>query len=151
MRRVYCSALAACCLASPAYAQSAMPSPEDVANRDTLTLAGGAALLPDYEGSNEYRLIPAAAVRASYHGISFTSRGLYLYVDVIRQSAKFNFDAGPIVGGRFGRRKHIKDEVVALLPHRKNAIEVGGFAGVSLHGVTNPYDRLSLRFDALHD
>jgi MipA family protein len=153
MRRIACLALAGCCLASPAHAQSAtpMPSPEDIANRDTLTLAGGAALVPDYEGSNDYRVIPAAAVRGSYHGISFASRGLYLYVDVIPRSAKVDFDAGPIVGARFGRRNHIKDEIVDLLPHRKTAIEAGGFVGVSFHGVTNPYDQLSLRFDVLHD
>jgi outer membrane protein len=37
------------------------------------------------------------------------------------------------------------------LPKTKTAFEVGGFAGVSFHGLTNPYDTLALRFDVLHD
>jgi outer membrane protein len=152
MRRLACLALAAC-LASPAYAQTgtAMPSPDDVANRDTFTLGVGGALVPDYEGSDNYRLIPAAAIRGSYHGISFSTRGAYLYVDVVPRAGGVDFDAGPIVGVRFNKRTHIKDDVVATLPKRKMAFEVGGFAGVSIHGLLDPYDRLGLRFDVLHD
>ena len=36
-------------------------------------------------------------------------------------------------------------------PELDTAIEVGGFAGVSLHGLTNPYDALSFRLDVLTD
>ncbi|MES2137849.1 MAG: MipA/OmpV family protein [Pseudomonadota bacterium] len=149
-------AFIACCLSSPALAQSTsadaqLPSPEDVSNRDTVTLGVGGALIPDYEGSDDYRAIPAAAIRGQYHGISFRSRGTYLYVDVIPRSGKVDFDAGPIVGARFNRNSHIKDDVVALLPKRKTAFEVGAFAGVSIHGLTNPYDSLGLRLDVTRD
>lgn len=155
MRHLTCAALAAC-LASPAFAQAqptaaALPSPEEVANRDMVTVAGGAAILPDYEGSDDYRIIPAAAVRGKIGGIAFNTRGTYLYVDVIPGGAKLDFDAGPIVGARFNSRRHIDDDVVKLLPRRKTAWEVGGFAGISLHGLTNPYDTLGLRLDVLHD
>ena len=149
MRHIILAATAAC-LAVPAAAEAPMPNPEDIANRDTLTVGLGAAILPDYEGSDDYRIIPAGAIRGSYRGISFISRGSYLYVDVVPRSAKFDFDAGPIVGVRFNSRKHIDDDVVKLLPNLKSAFEVGGFAGVSLHGVTNPYDTLSFRVDVLH-
>ena len=64
---------------------------------------------------------------------------------------QFDLDAGPIVGVRFNSRRNIDDDVVSLLPKRKRAIEVGGFAGVSLHGLTNPYDTLAFRVDVLHD
>jgi outer membrane scaffolding protein for murein synthesis (MipA/OmpV family) len=155
MRHLACAAVAAC-LTSPALAQTApaateLPSPEDIASRDTFTIAGGAAIVPDYEGSDDYRFIPAIAVRGSYHGISFTTRGTYAYVDFIPRSSGLDIDAGPIVGARVNTRKHIDDEVVKLLPSRKTAIEVGGFAGVSLHGVTNPYDTLAFRLDVTHD
>ena len=113
--------------------------------------ASAAAIVPDYEGSDDYRFIPAAAVRGQYHGISFATRGFYLYVDVVPQSAGVDFDAGPIIGTRFNKRRHIKDDIVELLPRTKTAIEAGGFVGVSMHGLTNPYDKLSLRFDVLHD
>lgn len=150
--------LLAACIAAPAIAQDApavapLPSPEDVLSRDTLTLAGGGAMFPDYEGSDDYRFIPAIAARGRYHGFSFTTRGLYLYVDVIPdRAAKVEFDAGPIVGLRFNRtKKRLKDDVVDLLPVKKTAVEAGGFVGLSFHGLTNPYDTLAVRLDVLHD
>ena len=154
MRHVACVALAACCLSSPAFAQSSPtdgPSAENVARKDSVTIAGGVGLLPDYEGSDDYRLIPVVAIRGQVDRISFSTKGLYLYVDVIPDGEKFGFDFGPIAGVRLNRTKHIKDDVVDLLPDRKTAIEIGGFAGVSFHGLTNPYDTLALRFDVVHD
>ena len=129
-----------------------MPSPEEMAKRDLVTVGIGGAYVPDHDGSNDYRLIPAAAIRAKIHGYSVSTRGLYLYVNAIPDSAaKMKFDVGPIVGARLNRRGHIEDEVVELLPKRKMAIEVGAFGGVSFHGLTNPYDSLSLRIDVVHD
>ena len=156
MRRFVCLALAAGCLGSPVLAQSetsatSTPSAEAVANKDSVSLAAGAAIVPDYEGSDDYRVVPFGAVRGRVHGISFTSRGAYLYVDLVPHAGKVNFHAGPIVGARLNTRKHIHDDVVELLPHRKRAFEVGGFAGVSFSGLTNPYDSLGLRVDVLHD
>jgi outer membrane scaffolding protein for murein synthesis (MipA/OmpV family) len=156
MRYLTCAAVAAS-LASPALAQSApasseLPSPEEIANRDTVTVALGAGLTPDYEGSDDYRIIPAGAIRGKVSGISFSTRGLNLYVDVVPSgSGNIDFNAGPIVGVRLNKRTHIKDDVVDLLPRRKTAIEVGGFAGVSIKGVTNPYDSLGVRLDVTHD
>jgi outer membrane scaffolding protein for murein synthesis (MipA/OmpV family) len=157
MHRLACLALAACCLGSVANAQttpvgSQLPSPEDISKRDTLTVGAGVAIVPDYEGSDDYRLIPAGAVRGKVSGISFTTRGAYLYVDVVSHSgAKFEFNAGPAIGARLNKRRHIHDDVIELLPRTKTAIEAGGFAGVSFHGLTNPYDTLGLRLDVLHD
>jgi MipA family protein len=155
MRHVICAAIAVS-VSSPLIAQSqptagSLPSPEEVASKDSFTVAAGAAIVPDYEGSDDYRIIPAGAIRGKVSGISFATRGSYLYVDVIPGSGKFDFDAGPIIGARFNSRRHIDDPVVKLLPHRKTAWEVGGFAGVSFHGLTNPYDTLALRVDVLHD
>jgi len=155
MRQLTCLLLAAC-LASPALAQNppaagTMPTPEDVAKKDMVTVAAGAAIVPDYEGSDDYRIVPAGALRAKFSGLTFVTRGSYLFVDVVPGNAKFDFDAGPVVGVRFNSRRHIDDDIVKLLPNRKNAIEAGAFAGVSLHQLTNPYDTLSFRVDVLHD
>jgi outer membrane scaffolding protein for murein synthesis (MipA/OmpV family) len=156
MRRFLCLALAAGLFGSPAMAQStpgdaALPSADDLAKRDTVTIGLGAAVTPDYEGSNDYRVIPMGAIRGKVGGISFTSRGTYLYADLVPHSGKLDFNAGPIVGARFNNRRHIADPMVKLLPKTKTAIEVGGFAGVSAHGLTNPYDTLAFRLDVLHD
>jgi outer membrane scaffolding protein for murein synthesis (MipA/OmpV family) len=154
--RYFACALLAACIASPAFAQdqptaAGMPSPEEVANKDMVTVAVGGAITPDYEGSDDYRIIPAAAIRGKVGGISFNTRGTYLFVDVVPGNAKIDFDAGPIVGLRLNTRRNIEDDIVKLLPKRKRAIEVGAFAGLSFHGLTNPYDSLGLRVDVLHD
>src|SRR4051812_42428773 len=157
MRHFACLALAAGCLSAPAIAQDRpaagqLPSPEDISKRDTVTLGVGAALVPDYEGSDDYRFIPAAAIRGQVSGISFSTRGTYLYVDVVPDSGgKVDFNAGPIAGVRLTTYRHIHDDIVELLPKRKRAFEVGGFAGISVHGLTNPYDTLGFRLDVTHD
>jgi outer membrane scaffolding protein for murein synthesis (MipA/OmpV family) len=154
--RYFACALLAACIASPAFAQdpptaAGMPSPKEVANKDMVTVAVGGAITPDYEGSDDYRIIPAAAIRGKVGGISFNTRGTYLFVDVVPGNAKIDFDAGPIVGLRLNTRRNIEDDIVKLLPKRKRAIEVGAFAGLSFHGLTNPFDSLGLRVDVLHD
>jgi len=158
MRRLSCLALAVCCVSVPAFAQpgpaaAPMPSPQDVANRDTVTIAGGIGTVPDYVGSNDYRLIPVAAIRGQVSGFSFTTRGTYLYVDAIPHhgDAKVDFNVGPIAGLRLNRTSRVKDPVVKLLPRLNKAFEVGGFAGVSVHGLVDPYDTLAFRLDVLHD
>ncbi len=155
MRPFACSALAAC-LSSAALAQSGpassgLPSPTDVASRDTLTIGAGVAWIPDYEGSNDYRIVPAGAIRGRYRGISFNTNGTYLYVDVVPGNGKLTFDAGPIIGLRFDSRRRSDDPVVSRMIRRKTAIEAGGFAGVSFHGLVDAYDTLSFRLDVLHD
>ena len=139
--------------AAPALAQSpdgALPDPNDQSNN--FTIAAGAAYIPDYEGSNDYKIIPAAAIRGRVSGISFFTRATYLYVDVVpRGSGALEFDAGPIVGIRLNRTGKVKDDFVDRLPELDTAIEVGGFAGITYHGLTNPYDALSVRLDVVKD
>ncbi len=117
-----------------------------------VTVALGAGYVPDYEGSDDYRLIPAAAIRGQLSGISFSTQGTYLYVDVIpKRSSKVDLILGPVAGVRLNRTRKIKDDVVDLLPDRKTAIELGGYAGVGFSGLTNPYDSLALTVAAIHD
>ncbi len=142
--------LAAPVLAQPTDAAAPLPDPND--QSDTFTIAGGVAYIPDYEGSDDYELIPAAAIRGRVKGISFYTRATYLYVDFIpRGDGALEFDAGPIVGARLNRTGKVDDDFVDLLPERKTAIEVGGFAGVAYHGLTNPYDSLGFHVDVVKD
>ncbi|MCY7280089.1 MAG: MipA/OmpV family protein [Sphingomonas bacterium] len=140
--------------ATPALAQTAddtaLPNPND--QSDTVTVALGGAWIPDYEGSNDYEGTPFAAIRGRIGGMSFSTRGTYLYLDLIRRpDSGIDFDAGPIVGFRRERTAKVKDDFVTDLPERDTAIEIGGFAGVTFHGLTNPYDQLSLRLDVVSD
>ncbi len=147
-------AAALLCAASPLVAQggagSQLPDPNDRSN--TLTLAVGGAAVPYYEGSDDYKLIPAVAVRGRVAGMDFWSNGPKLYLDLIgRPASGIDFDAGPIVGVRMNRSGKIKDDAVDDLPELDVAIEVGAFGGISLIGLTNPYDALNLRVDYLAD
>jgi len=160
MRRLSYFAFAACCASSPALAQpqgaaggASLPSAEEIANRDTVTVGIGGAILPDYDGSDDYKIIPAGAIRGKVSGFSFTTRGTYFYFDAVphRGADKVDFNVGPVIGARINSRRHIDDEVVKLLPKRNLAIEAGVFAGVSLHGLADPYDTLAFRLDVLHD
>ena len=100
---------------------------------------------PDYEGSDDYQTDPGRGHPRADQRHRLLTRGTYLYVDVIRRPASsMDFDVGPIVGVRCNRSGEVKDDVVDLLPELDTAIEVGGFAGVSWHGLTNPYDTLVL-------
>lgn len=158
MCRIACLALAFCAVSSPALAQAGpatsetLPSASDMAKRDIYTVGLGAAVVPDYEGSKDYRVIPVGAIRARINGISVTTNGPYLYVDVIPQSGgKFDLDFGPIAGLRFDSRRRSDDPVVQKMVRRKTAFELGGFGGVSFHGIVDPYDSLSIHLDVLHD
>lgn len=146
-------------LAAPVLAQSTdaaptpastLPDPND--QSDQFTIGVGGAITPDYTGSNDYRVTPAAVVRGRVSGISFSTRGTALDVNLIpRGKDKWSFSAGPTVGLGLNRTGKIKDPVVALLPKRKKAIELGGFVGASLHGLTNPYDSLGFKVTVTHD
>ena len=148
------TAVIALLIATPALAQTAgdpaLPNPND--QSDVFTIALGGAWIPDYEGSNDYEGTPFAAIRGRVGGMSFSTRGTYLYLDLIRRpESGIDFDAGPIVGFRRERTGPVKDDFVTDLPERDTAIEIGGFAGVTFNGLTNPYDSLSLRLDVVAD
>ena len=149
----YSIAAIALLAATPAMAQDAadpLPDPND--RSDTVTIGLGAGYVPDYEGSDDYRLIPAAAIRGRVGGISFFTRATYLYVDLIgRGDGPVELDVGPIAGVRLNRTGKIKDDFVDDLPELDTAIEVGGFLGATYHGLTNPYDSLSFRVDVVKD
>ena len=154
LTRYLMAAALAASLASPAWSQSADPAPLPDPNdrSDSFTIGAGAAYLPDYEGSNDYRIIPAAAIRGRVGGIAFFTRATYLYVDLVpRGSGKIELDAGPIAGVRLNRTGRIRDDLVDRLPEIDKAIEIGGFAGLTAHGLTNPYDSLSVRVDVVKD
>ena len=142
------------CAANPLHAQasdgSELPDPNDRSN--SFTIAAGVGSTPDYEGSDEHRMIPAVALRGRFGGISFWTAGTALYVDVIaKPESGIDFDLGPILGVRLNRTGDVKDAAVDKLPELDAAIEVGAFGGVSFHGLTNPYDSLGLRVDVVTD
>jgi len=150
--------------AAPAAAQStantdAAPTanaPIDPAQlkRDTLTIAIGGGYGPSYIGSDNYVAVPGVVIRGRYKGVSFTTRGTSLQVDVIPSHGGpgWKLDAGPIATLDFNRTGRIDDRQVRALGKRKVAVELGGFAGITRTGViTSDYDSLTARVSYIGD
>ncbi|MGV3480283.1 MAG: MipA/OmpV family protein [Sphingobium sp.] len=156
--RVRCASLvgvsALLLMTAPAFAQSAgqaQPPPE---NDDTLTIGAGIGYTPSYEGSDDYVLIPAAAVRGKVSGHNFYTRGTQFYFDAIPEGPGNSLDIslGPVAAVRLNRTRRIKDPQVRALGKLDTAIEVGAFAGIAKTGViTSDYDTLSFRVAYLRD
>lgn len=153
------AAAAAPLAAAPAIAQDAgAPSGVSQADldRDTVTIGVAGAYVPDYQGSDDYRFVPAPAAIGSVDGFNFTLLGNRASVDLIRDKPGPGLDLqlGPIAVVNFNRTDHksIDDPRVAALPERDTAIELGGYVGIGRTGVfTSDYDRLSVSLSYRHD
>lgn len=134
-------------MAEPAFAQ-------DIGNDTEITVGVGAGVIPSYEGSDEQRFIPGAFVRGKIDGYPVFTRGLSLFVDMVRNRDPSGVDigAGPIVGVRLNRTGSIKDNRVEALGKLDAAWELGGWAGIAKTGVvTSDYDNLSFRISFRND
>lgn len=145
--------LAGIALAAPALAQSDNAGEQ---SRDSITIGGGVATTPRYEGSNDNRLIPAAQARGSISGISFTTQGTGLYVDLIPREGQTGgkLVLGPVIHGTFNRTrlKSINDLAIERLGKLDTGIELGGQIGYSQNGViTSDYDNLSIAVAGYYD
>lgn len=155
-RFIAAAAVAAALAASPAAAQTVglageQPLPPPTEQRDFIQVGLGAAINSDYDGSNDYRIIPGGVLRASYRGIAIQSEGLGLSADLINTGRKVDFDLGPALTVNLNRSGNIRDDIVDLLPERDVAVEVGGIAGLTFKALTNPYDSLGARVKVTHD
>ena len=141
--------------AGPALAQQAeAPAPER--SRDYVMAGAGMAVLPDYEGSDDYGWTPVPGAVGSVAGFSFQFIGNRLSVDVIpdRAGPGWNVALGPVGVVNFNRAstRGIDDPGVKALGKAGTAVELGGYAGVGRVGViTSDYDRLSLTISYRHD
>jgi len=146
-------------LATPALAQdgSQPPQPTTIeSGGDSITIGAGAAYLPDYEGSDDYRFVAAPAAIGQFKGFAFQLIGNRLSVDLIpnKPGPVWDVQAGPIGVVNFNRTNldSIDDRRVRALGELDTAIELGGFVGIGKTGViTSPYDKLSISLSYRHD
>jgi outer membrane scaffolding protein for murein synthesis (MipA/OmpV family) len=123
-------------------------------SRDYIAVAGGVLSSPDYNGSDDRRILPAFYVRGRVSGYSFSTRGTNFQVDLIRhrRGQKTDFKFGPIISLRADRTGSVKDPQVEALGKKKLAVEAGFFTGVTHTGViTSDYDQIGFRLVALKD
>lgn len=143
----------ACMIATPALANAdapqlddlAQPLLDDVFDGDYAIVAVGAGYLPDYEGSNDYGVMPGVAARGSVGGIGFATRGIGLELDLIPNlPGNVEVSFGPDIRYRTVRSGSVKDDVVDLLPRLDKTVELGFGAGVSVKNVLTPVDSIAL-------
>lgn len=148
--------------ATPAFAQEASSDRSDRERmaadigKDSVTVGVGGAYVPDYEGSNDYRLVPGPAALGSVGGFAFSVIGNRASVDLIpnRPGQTIDLQLGPIGVVNFNRTtlKSIDDLRVRRLGKLDTAIELGGYVGIGKTGViTSPYDKLSVSLSYRHD
>jgi len=142
-----------CLAAAPAAAQQSDDEQTYMDRPNSLTIGLGAAVLPSYEGSNDYEVTPAAILVGKVDGFSFATRGSTLTVNLVRSGRKapVTFEFGPVGHLRFDRSSRIEDPVVRSLGKIKRAVELGGYAGIKFNRVLDPYDSLSFRVTVQHD
>lgn len=139
LRPALLASAAALAVTAPTAAQIAEGSA--AADRPVNFIAVGAAYLPDYAGSDDYRAIPFGALRYELGDVVIRSEGPGLAVDLFR--------SGPLTAGVYGRwsggRDEVDDAVVALLPEVGSSITAGGFANLQLaRNVLTGFDRVSI-------
>ncbi|MDQ2877604.1 MAG: MipA/OmpV family protein [Pseudomonadota bacterium] len=154
------------CLAAPAWAQDSTipPQPSATASApaaeagfgDTVTIGVAAVNLPDYEGSNDSRWVPAPAALGTVHGMAFQVAGNRASIDLIpnRPGPTWDFQLGPVAVVNFNRTsiKSISDPRIKALGKVGTAIELGGYVGIGKTGViTSPYDKLSVSVSYRYD
>lgn len=147
--------------ALPAWAQDdvqALPRDEAAVQGGDYAIVGvGAAIMPDYDGSEDYGWTPGPGAIGSVGGFDFQLVGNRLSVDLIPDGGSasgWNFQAGPIGVVNFNRAsvKGIDNPQVKAMGKLGTAFELGGYVGIGKTGViTSPYDRASLSLSYRHD
>lgn len=153
------ASLAAACISCPAAAQEEAEAPqapvegtEAMMGGDYLAVGFGGALVPSYDGSDDYTFSVLPLIQGSVGGIGLSPRPGGVAVDLIADSGPgLQFAFGPSARIRLNRNGDVKDPVVALLPERDVALELGPTVGISFSRVLHAYDSLSLDVDARWD
>lgn len=132
-------AAAALAFSTPALAQVAEGSA--ASPRPTNYVAVGAAMLPDYTGSDDYRFIPFGAARFTVGGVTLRSEGPGL--------AAVLYDEGAVEAGVYARwsggRDDVEDAVVDRLADVDSSIITGVYGRLTLaEGVFTERDRFGV-------
>ena len=153
--------IAAASLPGTAAAQDAQDMPagpgpvegtEAMMGGDYLAIGFGGALVPSYDGSDDYTFSVLPVIQGSVGGIGISPRPGGVALDLIADSGPGpQFALGPSARIRLNRSSDGKDPVVALLPERDTALELGPTVGISVSRVLHAYDSLSLDVDARWD
>ncbi len=125
----------------PGAASSAQQSPLSV------TIGAGVGVAPDYEGSDDYRLLPLLALRAGDRGYTVETDRRGVKADLVPSRAII---LGPILRYE-GGRQDVEDERVDRLPEVDAGLEAGLQAGYVFEGVGGPRAGLRLGLELVQE
>jgi outer membrane scaffolding protein for murein synthesis (MipA/OmpV family) len=118
------------------------------------SVAAGAALVSDYDGSDHYSLAPVGGADLRLHGHDVFWHGTSVGVDLVPEyrDHSFKWIFAPFLDVNLDRTTRPSDPVIARLPDLRPAVEGGAIVGFSKSGVLVPkYDRLTVQISASHD
>jgi outer membrane scaffolding protein for murein synthesis (MipA/OmpV family) len=146
---LFAAASALALVPSAAFAQAEVAPEESVFDGDYLTIGAAGVYGPSYEGSDDQVLYPVPVVQGKLAGIGITPRQGGIGLDLIPDGddPSIGFSLGPVVTYSRNRHSQIKDPVVRSAGKLKDAIDVGGNAGVTFYKLLSPYDSLSVAAD----
>jgi outer membrane protein len=102
----------------------------DTADQWRFTLGAGAGFAPDYEGSEDYEVVPLLLARVQRNDIYVTLEANTLRANLLPIPV---FQAGPLVRYR-PERDDVDNDAVDDLEDVDAAVEVGGFVGFEAQG-----------------
>lgn len=149
---VFAAALAA--FAHPVSAQDApgvVPPAIGTSNRNDIsaTIYGGVVGAPDYEGSNDYRVLPLI-----FGEVRWGQRSLAVEGDAVRANILNSkvVELGPVAHLTFARSpRRIDSEAVSALGRIDSAFEMGAYGAVRFGSLLTPNDSLRLSVQAVQD
>jgi len=92
-----------------------------------ISAGGGIGIAPDYEGSEDYKVVPVPAADIKFgNGMSMKLFGLNLRADLVRDDM---WQLGPVANYR-GERNDVKNDAVDKMKKVDGASELGIFGGL---------------------
>jgi MipA family protein len=135
---------------TPAEADVVLQS--SVFDGDFLVVGVGAVSMPSYEGSNDRAISPIGGVFGRIGGVGVNPRAAGLALDFApADQGRVAFGFGPLARWRGNRNGNVRDPVVAALGKRDAVIEGGLAMSVTVKGLLNAFDRISVGTDVRWD
>lgn len=161
-RLLGCALAIAPALSAPAAAHSSLgdaslaeigdDAPDSVHDDTWLSVGIAGAVLPSYEGSDDVKVTPVPLVQGKIGPVRINPRPAGIALDFVPKTDEgLQFSGGINMRYRGNRTGGVGDEVVARARQLDSALEIGPTFGVSMPGLINPYDSLTVNFDTRWD